>query len=75
MTMSKSSFEFYSSTAGMLAGVLNDAWQELVDSRDPRVLDHTLTREQIASRIRLSALLGERNPTRLKADALTKVRS
>ncbi len=72
MTMSKSSFEFYASTNGMLASVLNDAWQELVDSRDPRVLDHTLTREQIADRIRLSALLGERNPTRLKADALTK---
>lgn len=71
MTMPKT-FDFYSSTAGMLASVLDDAWQELVNSRDPRVLDQTLTREQIASRIRLSALLGERNPARLKSDALSK---
>ena len=71
MTTSKS-FSFYPATAGMLATVLDEAWQELVSSRDPRVLDHSLTRDQLASRIRLSALLGERNPSRLKSDALSK---
>ena len=71
MTMPKS-FEFYSSTSGMLDSVLDDAWQEMVSSSDPRVLDKTLTREQVAKRIKLSALLGERNPARLKYDAMTK---
>ena len=71
MTTSKT-FDFYPATAGMLAAVLDEAWEELVSSRDPRVLDHSLTRDQIASRIRLSALLGERNPSRLKSDALSK---
>ena len=36
------------------------------------MLDKTLTREQMADRIRLSALLGERNPARLKCDAMSK---
>ncbi|MDP9138586.1 MAG: hypothetical protein M3N38_10495 [Pseudomonadota bacterium] len=72
MTTASKSFNFYPATAGMLAAVLDEAWQELVDRRDPRVLDQSLTREHIASRIRLSALLGERNPSRLKSDALSK---
>ncbi len=69
MTMPKS-FEFYSSTSGMLDSVLDDAWQEMVSKSDPRALGKTLTREQVAKRIKLSALLGERNPARLEYDAM-----
>ncbi len=57
---------------GMLSGVLDDAWRELVNNRDPRVLDRTLTREQVAKRIMQSAMLGERSPNRLKAEAMAK---
>ena len=56
----------------MLDSVLDDAWQEMVSKSDPRVLDKTLTREQVAERIKLSALLGERNWARLKYDAMAK---
>jgi hypothetical protein len=69
MTTSKP-FVFYSSTAEMLANVLDDAWRELIDNRDPRVLNRSLTRDQVAARIMQSALLGERNPIRLKAEAM-----
>ena len=65
-------FAFYSSTAGMLANVLDEAWREMVDSRDPRVLSRTLTRDQVATRIMQSALLGERNPARLKTEAMAR---
>lgn len=71
MTTSKP-HPFYSSTAGMLANVLDEAWRELVDSHDPRVLNQTLTRDQVATRIMQSALLGERNPIKLKAEAMVR---
>ena len=38
LTMPKS-FEFYSSTSGMLDSVLDNAWQEMVSMSDPRVLE------------------------------------
>ncbi len=57
---------------GMLSGVLDDAWRELVDNRDPRVLDRSLTRDHVAKRIMQSAMLGERSRNRLKAEAMAK---
>jgi hypothetical protein len=52
---------------GMLSRVLDEAWKDL--AQDERVLTNELTREQVAKRIMNSALLGERNPARLKAAA------
>ena len=56
----------------MLSGVLDDAWLELVNNHDPRVLERTLTRDHVAKRIMQSALLGERSPSRLKVEAMAK---
>ncbi len=56
----------------MLTGVLDDAWQELVNNRDPRVVDGTLTRDHVAKRILESAMLGGRSPSRLKVEAMAK---
>ena len=53
-------------SAYTLACILNDAWRELVNERDPRVLDRTLTRPQVARRISRSAARGERNRDTLK---------
>jgi len=50
----------------MLCQVLDEAWREL----EPQVRGKQLTREEVAQRIMQSALLGERNPARLKADAM-----
>jgi hypothetical protein len=52
-----------------LACILNDAWRELVNERDPRILAKTLTRAELARRIARMAAGGERNPERLKAAA------
>jgi hypothetical protein len=49
-----------------MALILNEAWRELVNERDPRVMDKTLTRAEVARRISRSARHGERNPSRLK---------
>jgi hypothetical protein len=57
---------------GLLSSALDSAWRQLVDNRDPRVLDRTLTRDVVAKRIVQSALLGERNPNRLIAEAMAK---
>ena len=65
-------FPLRPTVVGMLSGVLDDAWRELVSNRDPRVLDRTLTREHVAKRIMQSAMLGERSPNRLKAEAMAK---
>ncbi len=51
---------------GMLGQVLDEASRDL----DPHVRGGKLTREQVAQRITQSALLGEINPARLKADAM-----
>ena len=56
----------------MLTDVLDDAWRELVNNRDARVLKQTLTRNNVAKRIMQSALLGERSPIRLKAEAIAQ---
>jgi hypothetical protein len=56
----------------MLTDVLDDAWQELVKNRDPRVVDGTLTRDHVAKRILESAMLGGRSPSRLKVEAMAK---
>ena len=53
----------------ILAGVLNDAWRELVNDRDPRILDKTLTRPELARRIMHIVRRGERNIEKLKAGA------
>jgi hypothetical protein len=52
-----------------LGCILNDAWRELVNDRDPRVLARTLTRPELARRIARGAAHGERNPEKLKAVA------
>ena len=57
---------FTNTVLGMLSRVLDEAWRDL----DPHVRGRKLTREQVAQRIMQSALLGERNPSRLKADAM-----
>jgi hypothetical protein len=50
--------------------VLNDAWRELVNNRDQRVLNRTLTRDLLATRIMDMVLLGESDPARLKRVAM-----
>jgi hypothetical protein len=57
---------FTHTVRGMLSRVLDDAWRDL----DPKVRGGKLTREQVAQQIMQSALLGERNSSRLKADAM-----
>ena len=56
-------------TPYILAGVLNDAWRELVNDRDPQILDKTLTRPELARRIMHIVRRGERNVETLKAGA------
>ena len=58
-------------SASTLAGVLNDAWRELVNERDPRVIGRTLTRPALARRIMQIVRRGERDLDRLKQDAKT----
>jgi hypothetical protein len=60
---------FTHTVRGMLSRVLDDAWRDL----DPHVRGGKLTREQVAQRIMQSALLGERDPSRLKDDAMKVV--
>ena len=64
---------YYSpSVVAMLTGVLDEAWRELVNNHDLRVLDRTLNCDGVAKRILESALLGERSPSRLKVEAMAK---
>jgi hypothetical protein len=56
----------------LLNRVLDEAWCELVDNHDPRVLNHSLSRDDVAKRILESALLGQRDPGRLKFEAMAK---
>ena len=57
----------------MLGHVIDDVWRELVNNRDGRVLDGTLTRDHVARRIVEGVMLGERNPTSLKERGMAKV--
>jgi hypothetical protein len=63
-------FNLPPAVAGMLSRILEEAWRDLVDCQDPRVLARTLTRDDVARRIMQSALLGERDPVRLKDYAM-----
>lgn len=56
-------------SAYALACILNDVWRELVNERNPRVLDKSLTRPQMARRIKERARRGECNVQRLKEEA------
>lgn len=63
----------YPSTLGMLGHVIDDVWRELVNNRDGRVLDGTLTRDRVARRIIEGVMLGERDPTSLKERGMAEV--
>jgi hypothetical protein len=54
---------------GALTRVLNDSWRELVNNRDQRVLNRTLTRDLLATRIIDMVLLGENDPAKLQMAA------
>ncbi len=63
----------YPSTLGMLGHVIDDVWRELLDTRDMRVIDGTLTRDYVARRIIEGVMLGERDPASLKERGMAKV--
>jgi hypothetical protein len=50
----------------MLGHVIDEVWRELLDNRDARVRDGTLTRDRVARRIIEGVMLGERDPASLK---------
>jgi hypothetical protein len=75
LSMIKDLPPFYGpSVVALLNRVLEEAWCELVNNHDPRVLNRTLSRDDVAKRIMESALLGQRDPSRLKFEAMAKTR-